>query len=72
MFVYLLTEEQKELIVNQTFTQDSYFNPVQDYFYNWIISKEEVEQCIVEEFMWVKDLPEIEYIAPEPAPSGSL
>ena len=61
MEVGLLTLEQKEEITGQKFAPDSYFNPIQDANDNWIISIEEMNQCINPEFQWVKDLPLIEY-----------
>ena len=63
--VGLLTIEQKDSLVGQLCAPDSYFNPIQDINDNWIISIEEMEFCTVEEFMWVKDLPLIEYV-PKP------
>ena len=60
-YVGLLTEVQKDELIGQLYTQDSYFNPIQDASDNWIISVEEMEFCTIEEFMWVKDLPLIEY-----------
>ena len=65
IYVGLLTVEQKESLVGQLFDEDSYFNPIQDNSDNWIISIEEMEQCVNPEFMWVKDLPLIEYIPKE-------
>jgi len=65
MMVALLTIEQKDSIVGQIYAPDSYFNPIQDNSDNWIISLEEVEQCVNPDFMWVKDLPLIEYV-PKP------
>lgn len=59
--VYLLTEEQAFELGGQQFAPDSYFNPIQDADDNWIISVEEVEQCINEDFMWVKLLPTIPF-----------
>ena len=61
MKVLLLTEEQKDLLVNKSYTNDSYFNPIQDIDDNWVISLEERDFCTNVEFMWVNDLPEIEY-----------
>lgn len=66
-YVGLLTFEQKELIHGQQYTDDSYFNEIQDNSDNWIISVEEMEFCTIEQFMWVKDLPLIEYV-PKPSP----
>jgi hypothetical protein len=65
--VGLLTESQKNEIVGQLYDEDSYFNPIQDDFDQWIISTEEMEFCVNPEFMWVKDLPLIEY-KPKPSP----
>jgi len=65
--VELLTESQKDLLVGQLYDEDSYFNPIQDINDNWIISTEEMEFCVNPEFMWVKDLPLIDY-KPKPSP----
>lgn len=62
MKVGLLTIDQKNEIYGQNYAPDSYFNPIQDYSDEWIISTEEIDQCVVEKFMWVKDLPLIEYL----------
>jgi hypothetical protein len=61
-YVGLLSEVQKDELVGQLYTEDSYFNPIQDADDNWIISVEEMEFCTVEQFMWIKDLPLIEYV----------
>ena len=63
MMVGLLTESEKNLLFGQQFATDSYFNPVQDNDDNWIISQEEMSGCVNSEFMWVKDLPLIEFVA---------
>ena len=60
-YVGLLTEVQKDELIGQLYTQDSYFNPIQDASDNWIISVEEMEFCTIDIFMWVKDLTLIEY-----------
>ena len=57
----LLTEEQKNQLVGQQFSPDSYFNPIQDIDNNWIISFHEIDFCTNEDFIWVKNLPLIEY-----------
>lgn len=59
MIVAQLTAEQAEQLKGVEFTQDSYFNPIQDLNNNWIISIEEQEQCSI---TWVKELPLIEYL----------
>jgi hypothetical protein len=65
--VGLLTEIQKDELVGQMYDEDSYFNPIQDLNENWIISVEEIDQCVNPEFIWVKDLPLIPY-EPKPTP----
>ena len=59
----LLTEEQKNQLVGQQFSPDSYFNPIQDIDNNWIISSHEIDFCTNENFIWVKNLHLIEYKA---------
>jgi len=61
MMVNKLTETQKELLIGQFFDEDSYFNPIQDINDNWVISIEEMHNCINPDFMWVIDLEQIEY-----------
>ena len=65
--VGLLTETQKDSLVGQLYDEDSYFNPIQDISDQWIISGEEMEFCVNPEFMWVKDLPLINF-EPKPSP----
>jgi len=59
--VGLLTIEQKNDIFEMLYAPDSYFNPIQDADDNWIISIQEIEFCVVEQFQWVKELPLIIY-----------
>jgi hypothetical protein len=66
-YVGLLTEIQKEELVGQWYMDDSYFNPIQDNDNNWVISVEEISQCVNPDFMWVVDLPLIPYV-PKPTP----
>lgn len=66
-YVGLLTIEQKDSLLLQQYAPDSYFNPIQDLNDNWIISVEEIANCVNDEFMWVKDLPLIIY-EPKPSP----
>ena len=60
-YVGLLTELQKDELVGQLYAPYSYYNPIQDFYDNWIISIEEIEQTIAPEFMWLKDVPLIPY-----------
>jgi hypothetical protein len=68
MIVALLTTNQKDQLVGQQYTQDSYFNPIQDFSDNWIISTEEMINCTNEKFAWVKELELIEYKPKEQTP----
>lgn len=61
MKVGLLTLEQKNEITGQQFAPDSYFYPIQDINDDWVISLEEMNQCVNVDFQWVKDLPLIDY-----------
>ena len=70
-YVGLLTIEQKDSIVGQIYAPDSYFNPIQDVNDDWVISVEEMEQCVNPDFMWVKDLPMIEYV-PKPEDNTTI
>lgn len=56
MIVALLTTNQKDQLQDQQYTQDSYFNPIQDANDNWVISVEEINFCTVTNFQWVKSL----------------
>ena len=58
MQVYLLTQEQAEMLIGVEFIPDNYFNPINDADGNLIISIEEVEQCSID---WVKTLPLITF-----------
>ena len=59
-YVGLLTETQKDELIGQLYAPYSYYNPIQDFNDNWIISVEEIE-CENEQFVWLKDLPLILY-----------
>lgn len=65
--VGLLTQVQKDELVGQWYAPDSFFNPIEDADNNWVISQEEMSQCVNPDFLWVKDLPLIEY-KPKPTP----
>lgn len=67
IYVGLLTENQKNQLVGQLYTDDSYFNPIQDADNNWVISTEEMQFCTNPDFLWVKELPLILY-NPKPSP----
>lgn len=64
MIGYKLTEQQAVEISGQFFNDATTFNPVQDINGDWFIFEGEVGCCTNEEFMWVKDLPQAEYVPP--------
>ena len=61
MKVHALTTEQKNLLIGKQYATDSFFNPTLDANGVWFISIEEVNQFTNTEFMWVKELPLIDY-----------
>lgn len=66
-YVGLLTELQKNELVGQLYAPDSFFNPIITADNQWVISIEEMEQCVNPDFLWVKDLDMIPY-NPVPTP----
>lgn len=62
IYVGLLTIDEYNLIVDQMYNEDSFFNPLHDANDDWIISEEEINFCTNPEFLWVKNLPLIEYL----------
>ena len=69
MKVGLLTLEQKDLLVGQLVQHDWYFNPVQDVNSNWVVSTEEMDQCMYFDDYWVKNLPQIDWLGPLAPPT---
>lgn len=65
IYVGLLTEAQKDELVGQQYTSDSFFNPLEDADNNLVISVEEMEYCTNPAFLWIKDLELIPY-SPKP------
>lgn len=63
MKVGKLTIDQKESIKGQIFQieSESTFEPVEDYDGNWIICDREMEDCNNPEFLWVRNLPLIDW-----------
>jgi hypothetical protein len=64
MLVGLISLIEKEALEGKLYIQDCYFNPVQDINNNWVISTQEINNCINPDYMWVKDLPLIEWMPP--------
>jgi len=61
MNVGLLTFIEKEAVDGKQYTTDSYFNPIQDTNANWVISTQEIDYCTNVDYLWVKQLPLIEW-----------
>jgi hypothetical protein len=61
MLVGLLSLIEKEAVEGKLYTTDSYFNPIQDFNSNWVISTQEMQFCTNVDYIWVKDLPLIEW-----------
>ena len=61
MQVVKITEEQKDLLIGQTWDGVTFFNPVLDADNQWFVSIEEVNGCNKPEFKWLKDCELIEY-----------
>lgn len=61
LFVGLLTIDQKDQLIDQLYTSDSYFNPIQDANDNWVVSVEEIQNNTNPDTMWVKDIELIPY-----------
>ena len=68
--VAIITLEQADLLRGQEFAPASHYNPVQDCLANWIITIQEIEQTTNPEYLWVQDLPLIDWCPPIPNPSG--
>ncbi len=56
--IAILTTEQKDQLIGQTYDGVCFYNPIQDINNNWIISEEEINQTNLE---WLKSLPLTEY-----------
>ena len=59
--VGLLTEAEKDLIYQKEYTDNSFYNPFQDATGQWVISIQEMQDTTITEFLWVKDLPLIDW-----------
>lgn len=59
--VGLLTLSQKDQLFDSYLKFNWKFNPIQDINDNWVISTQEMQQCTNVEFLWVKNLPLIDF-----------
>ena len=61
MNVGLLTLIEKEAVEGKEYTTISYYNPIQDTNANWVISTQEMNDTTNMDYLWVKQLPLIEW-----------
>lgn len=54
--VAILTQHEYDLVTGQKYNSDSFFNPVKDCNDQWIISSQEIDNCVNPTFSWVKQL----------------
>ena len=66
--VAVLTEIQKDELVGLKWTDDTYFNPIQDINDNWVISEQEVQGNINTSVSWVNDLTLTDFCKPDYPP----
>jgi len=69
--VAIITQEEADLLRGQEYAPASYYNPVKDCLQNWVISVEEIQQTTNPQYLWVQDLPLIDWCEPIPLPSGT-
>lgn len=67
--VYHVPNARVGELQGQYYNAGTMFNPVQDCQGRWIISAIEVQQCTNATFLWVKDLPAIEWCPPQTDPA---
>jgi hypothetical protein len=68
--VAIITQQEADLLRGQEFAPASHYNPVQDCLANWIITIQEIEQTTNPEYLWVQDLPLIDWCGPYIPVSG--
>lgn len=64
MKVGKLTFEQKNLLLGQKVQDSWYFNPVQDFDGNWVISIEEINNNQNPNFDWLNEIEQIDWNPP--------
>ena len=62
--VAIITEQQKEQLVDKLIQPSMFFNPIKDGNDNWIISEEEIINSIYSENDWIKDLVISDFVPP--------
>ena len=62
--IAIITETQKEQLVDKLVQPSMFFNPIKDGNDNWIISEEEIINSIYSENDWIKDLVISDFVPP--------
>jgi len=65
MNIRLLSSLQAQALFGQYFAPNSQYNPILDGEGRLVISEQEVQQTTNPDFLWVKTLPIIPYVAPK-------
>ena len=55
MTVYKITEADKDFIQGQAYAPDCFFNCIQDINDNWVISIEELNGIVFEQFLYLSE-----------------
>lgn len=63
--VAVISKTRANNLTGKDVTDDLRFNPVWDSLGRWCISKEEIDQLTDSNYLYLKSLPLIEYIAPK-------
>jgi hypothetical protein len=70
MRVAILTIGQKNILDKQEVCPKLKFNPVQDINGNWVISEQEINDCVNPNFMWVINLVLTDWLGPYVPPTN--
>ena len=59
--IAIITEDQKDLLINKKYDGVMYFNPTKDNNDNWFVSEEEIRACTTKGFEFLNELKLIPY-----------
>jgi hypothetical protein len=68
--VAIISELQADSLRGQLYEPVSYFYPIKDCDGNWIISQQEIDNCVNPDFLWIKQLSLINWCGPYVPVSG--
>lgn len=57
--IAIITQEERDSLIGQTFDGVQFFNPIQDINDNWVLSEQEINESTLQ---WLKDLQLTEYL----------